>query len=128
MNEHFQRPLQAASDHLIPSVRLSLCTVITNQIPAASPFAGFYLPAMCYKTHKACQPMEIEVKKARNNLAHETSEMMDLIFWRGRKRSQHETQRAEQPYTSLRAAKAGLGLRRNETLLRRVGCFYHLSP
>lgn len=64
---------------------------LSNRTSAASPFMRFYLPAMCYKTHKACEPIiEIEVKEARNSLTGKTREMMDLIFWCGRKHSPHE--------------------------------------
>lgn len=42
--------------------------------PAASPFARFYLPEVCCKTHKACEPiMEIEVKEAGNSLGDDGS-------------------------------------------------------
>lgn len=48
-----------------------------NRIPAVSPFARFYLPEVCCKTHKACEPiMEIDVKEARNSLGDDGSHFL----------------------------------------------------
>ena len=61
---------------------LSICTAVTKWIPAVLPFAGFYLPVMCWQTHKACEPiMEIEVKKAKNSVADAALSAWNATGW-----------------------------------------------